>query len=480
MHRIASCLVLVVVLLLGGRAATVFAQSCGSASDCDDGIPCTVDRCVGNMAGEQSCENVVDETICDDGDSCTTDTCTATGCMHSGTPCPDCGNDTDCDDGNPCTRDRCVGNMSGDHSCENVLDETVCDDGDSCTTDTCTPTGCMHSGTPCPECGNDTDCDDGNPCTRDRCVGNMGGDHSCENVLDETMCDDGDSCTTDTCTPTGCMHSGTPCPECGNDSDCDDGNPCTRDRCVGNMGGDHSCDNIFDSTACDDGDACTTDTCTQAGCQYAPVSCDDGDGCTIDSCAAGACGHAPVDCDDMDLCTVDACTGGGCTHTPVSCDDGDACTLDSCTNGVCGCDVDPTCAAQGCTPGYWKTNAQKRGANAWASAYTPGTKIRDVFALPSCLGGAIGNATLLQGLGFTGGTTLDAVARNLLRAAVAAVLNASSHCVQYGLCTDSVVGQTNTALASCAKAPMKVLAARLDAANALTCPLDQRGTCRNP
>jgi hypothetical protein len=337
----------------------------------------------------------------------------------------------------------------------------------------------MHSGTPCPECGNNADCDDGNPCTIDSCVGNMGGDHSCENVFDSSVCDDGDSCTTDTCTPTGCMHSGTPCPECGNNADCDDGNPCTKDSCVGNMGGDHSCENVFDSSLCDDGDACTTDRCTSGGCQYAPVSCDDGDGCTVDSCTAGACQHAPVTCDDMDACTTDACSGGGCTYTPVSCDDGDACTLDQCTNGICGCEVDPTCASQGCTPGYWKTNAQKRGANAWPAGYGPTKKIKDVFAMPSCLGSGVGNATLLQGLGFMGGTTLDGVAKNLLRAATAALLNASSTCVQYGLCTDAVIAQTNAALASCARPPMKTLAGRLDAANSLTCPLDQRGTCRN-
>jgi len=52
----------------------------------------------------------------------------------------------------------------------------------------------------------------------------------------------------------------------------------------------------------------------------------------------GQCLHAPVDCNDGDACTVDSCDPGlgTCVHGPVSCDDNNACSLDSC-DPIAGC-----------------------------------------------------------------------------------------------------------------------------------------------
>ena len=430
---------LVVALLIG--ATNVHAQICGMDAECEDGIACTQDVCAGNMGGEHSCENIRDDGACSDGDACTVDRCTSTGCVHEGSPCDTCGTDAECDDGIACTQDVCAGNMGGEHSCENIRDDGACSDGDACTVDRCTSTGCVHEGSPCSSCGSDTDCDDGVECTIDECVGNMGGERSCDNIRNVEACNDRDECTVDRCT-------------------------------------DKGCDN--EPISCNDNDLCTVDSCAAGACQYAAMPCDDNDACTMDGCSGGSCTHDAVPCDDNDGCTIDACSAGACTHDPVPCDDGDACTLDQCSDGVCGCAFDPSCAEQGCKPSVWKTNAVSRGANAWPAGYTPSMDISDLFVVPSCLSGSIGNATLLQALGFAGGTTLEGTAKNLIRAASAAVLNASSTCVQYGVCTDEVIAQTNGALGSCTRRPMRGLTAVLDAKNRLACPLDQRGTCANP
>ena len=76
-----------VVTAVGGGSACE-----GEAPDCDDGDPCTVDRC--------------DPPV---------------GCVHTGL----------CDDGNPCTEDTCA---AGECGAGPIADGTSCDDGLDCTT----------------------------------------------------------------------------------------------------------------------------------------------------------------------------------------------------------------------------------------------------------------------------------------------------------------------------------------------------------
>jgi hypothetical protein len=111
--------------------------------------------------------------------------------------------------------------------------------------------------------------------------------------------------------------------------------------------------------------------------------------------------------------------------------------------GSSGCQL----GSQGCTAGYWKTNAQKYGANAWPSGLTPGTQIGDVFTVPTCVGSSLGNATFLQALGFSGGKTVSLAAQGLLKQSVGGLLNASNSCIQYGACQADLVARTNAALA---------------------------------
>lgn len=87
------------------------------------------------------------------------------------TPCKVCSSDAECNDGNPCTVDRCVDGTC-QHGCVCVAaggDLGCCGPGPLCATTT-TTTASTTTTLLAPPCRTDTDCDDGNPCTADRCV----------------------------------------------------------------------------------------------------------------------------------------------------------------------------------------------------------------------------------------------------------------------------------------------------------------------
>jgi hypothetical protein len=76
---------------------------------------------------------------------------------------------------------------------------------------------------------------------------------------------------------------------------------------------------------------------------------------------------------------------------------------------------------QGCTPGYWKNHT-----DSWPpTGYSTTQKIKGVFSEATFWPG-VGNATLLDALSFAGGSGTEGAAEILLRAAVAALLNAST------------------------------------------------------
>ena len=121
---------------------------------------------------------------------------------------------------------------------------------------------------------------------------------------------------------------------------------------------------------------------------------------------------------------------------------------------------------EGCTPGYWK---QEQHFDSW-STYTPGQLAGSVFNL----GGfpTLASKTLVATLGGTGGPGTLGAASILLRAAVAAILNAESAGVDYTQVTADIIADVNAALASNDRATMLALAAELDADNNLGCPLN--------
>jgi hypothetical protein len=239
-----------------------------------------------------------------------------------------------------------------------------------------------------------------------------------------------------------------------------------------------------------DGNACTADSCDETNdvCLHVPKSCDDSDACTTDTCdpATGVCSNTPKSCDDSDACTADSCdpATGVCANVPKSCDDNDSCTDDTCdpATGDCHNVLNGSCnVGQGCTPGFWKANADKKGANAWP--VSPNTLLSSVFTIPACLSGCPENyntITLRQALSLQGGKTLCQKAEILLRAATSAYLNSLSTCVQYPISTGTLVTEVNAALASCDSGDIITEATRLDGFNNLSCPLNQQGQCSNP
>jgi uncharacterized repeat protein (TIGR01451 family) len=122
---------------------------------------------------------------------------------------------------------------------------------------------------------------------------------------------------------------------------------------------------------------------------------------------------------------------------------------------------------QGCTPGYWKNHT-----GSWPpTGYATSQAVDTVFASVNPNFPSLGDATLLQALSFAGGPGTSGAAEILLRAGVAALLNAAHSGVSYPLTTADVISQVNTALASNNRDAMLVLAAQLDAYNNLGCPL---------
>ena len=122
---------------------------------------------------------------------------------------------------------------------------------------------------------------------------------------------------------------------------------------------------------------------------------------------------------------------------------------------------------QGCTPGYWKNHT-----DSWPpTGYSPSQKVESVFQEADRYP-ALGSASLLQGLSFQGGPTVEGAAGNLLRAAIASLLDSAHPGVSYPRTTAQVIASVDAALASGNRDTMLGLAAGLDADNNLGCPLN--------
>ena len=122
---------------------------------------------------------------------------------------------------------------------------------------------------------------------------------------------------------------------------------------------------------------------------------------------------------------------------------------------------------EGCTPGFWKNHA-----SAWAATgFTSGQNLESVFDVPDAYG--LDNFTLLQALSFSGGSTTAAKAQILLRAAVAALLNAGHPDVDYAQSAASIITEVNAALASGSNATILALATELDTQNNAGCPISR-------
>lgn len=140
------------------------------------------------------------------------------------------------------------------------------------------------------------------------------------------------------------------------------------------------------------------------------------------------------------------------------------------TVGVAGSAGATNIGNEGCTPGYWKNHTEN-----WEE-YEPGDLVKHNFSIPASFPSSVGNQTFLQALQGGGGSGLQGAVKILLRAAVAANLNAAHEGVGYPYRRFNdpfqIQAQVNAALASLDRDTMLALADVLDDANNLGCPLN--------
>jgi len=121
----------------------------------------------------------------------------------------------------------------------------------------------------------------------------------------------------------------------------------------------------------------------------------------------------------------------------------------------------------GCTPGYWKNHEDSWAGTGYSPGQTTGSVFSGASAFPS-----LASQSLLQSLQGGGGSGTLGGAKILLRAAVAALLNAAHSGVDYPRTTAEILADVNAALTSNNRNTMLALAAELDSDNNRGCPLN--------
>lgn len=326
----------------------------GTPLDCDDGAPCTIDKCVGG-----TCTSGVAAGFCFIDGACWSDNQpnpTSPACQFcdadknvgawSGTIGFSCNDSNACTQQDVCTADGCVGTA------------TNCDDSNPCTTDACNPgTGCTHA----PIAGS---------CTvagQSACLAGVCQNGQCvaQPAKDGDPCDNGDPCTV----PDGCLQgacvAGPPLDadndgfspiECGG-TDCNDGvqaiNPDAVEDCTDGI--DNDCNGATDGAdeACCGGEACAYHT----DC-YPEKFCAEWPGCGK-RCSTPCAG--PLDCPAGEICThMPGSAGYGycrASKYPEGKDSGAVCgSSKECKSeicvGICGdyCARESACPNATCSP----------------------------------------------------------------------------------------------------------------------------------
>ena len=129
----------------------------------------------------------------------------------------------------------------------------------------------------------------------------------------------------------------------------------------------------------------------------------------------------------------------------------------------------PTGGGEGCTPGAWKNHLLNIGE--WGpTGYSPGQTVGSVFSAASAFP-SLASTTLLQALSLPGGPTVLGMAQNLMRAAVAGVLNAAHPNIAYATTSAQLINAVNERLASGNRQAMEDLKDIIDIANNAGCPI---------
>lgn len=320
----------------GGTVDAGTEMLCVSSADCDDGVACTDDRCLGGLCSHAFIDS-----------ECLATECGVALCLPEG--CSIRSDDARCDDAISCTVDRC----SASGTCSHEPDDTACTAGmegvcsatDDCQYATCDGSTCS----PQPDLCRGAMCD-GATCNRPSTC-DPSTEMCCAGTCVASGCDDGDPCTDDSCGAAGCVHVVTT-------GSCNDGNPCTiGDICTGG---------VCRGSPCNDFDPCTTDFCDATmTCRTMPAldgtPCDNSDACPGDVCVAGAC--MPASCGGFDG-GVDAGRDAGRDSGPDASDgdasdrdasdadasDGDADASDAslCDGSVCATPMEVCCGGNVC------------------------------------------------------------------------------------------------------------------------------------
>jgi hypothetical protein len=149
-----------------GDQCTNGACTFGKVVKCDDGNPCTTDKC-DPVKGCTYTNNTdpcdADSSLCTAADKCENGTCKA-------------GTAKVCNDGEDCTKDSC---SPADAKCLYVELKQSCDDGNACTEGDACGTDSKTNKYTCIG-GKGPNCDDNNPCTADTCDLKSG----CKNTID--------------------------------------------------------------------------------------------------------------------------------------------------------------------------------------------------------------------------------------------------------------------------------------------------------
>lgn len=362
---------------LGERAFGICpTAACSTNAECDDGLFCTNDQCVGT-----TCFCVPSDGICDDGIFCDGENhCNPTtgACFEDPPPncspplfcsdffrdcvecetnaqcaapepfcndvgvCVQCENGAQCQDGSFCNGTETCDTGSG--QCQDAADVScpkTCfrgpTPGATCTIDADCGAGgncvgfCSELRLQCVQCGENTDCDNGifcdgaETCSNDLCVANpapvckrcVGGESAGVGCVTDANCS-GNPPGTCTGAASFCDEANNRCNMCLNDAQCADSLSCTLDRCTHFPGGLNICNNIQDDGICDDGLVCNGfEQCnaTLTGCQAGtPLNC-------VKSCFRGLNAGA--------ACSIDSQCGSSCDGGP---NPGQTCTND----GNCG------------------------------------------------------------------------------------------------------------------------------------------------
>ncbi|KPK63118.1 MAG: hypothetical protein AMK73_05400 [Planctomycetes bacterium SM23_32] len=123
---------------------------------------------------------------------------------------------------------------------------------------------------------------------------------------------------------------------------------------------------------------------------------------------------------------------------------------------------------EGKTPGFWKSHT-----DLW-EGFGTGELVGDVFDIPTELS-ELADDTLLEALQYHGGKDAIGMARNLLRQAVAALLNASHPLVDYPASIGSIIADTNAALATLDRDAMGAVKDQFEEWNSLEGGIDAHG-----